>query len=157
MPKADAYYRYLTPYGPITIASDGDAITFLRIGETSLSLPFRPSTLTNRASTELLEYFAGKRKAFDVPIRFNGTSFQKQVWNYLLTIPYGQTRTSAQIAEALNHPKSYRSVGSAVKDNPIEVIIPSHRVVTAQGKPTGTGQVAHIRQGLLNLEASSPQ
>ena len=85
------------------------------------------------ALNELEEYFCGKRKIFQVPVLFHGTPFQEAVWNALMTIPYGETRSYGDIAKMIGHSKAVRAVGTAVGHNPIPIIIPCHRVIRSDG------------------------
>src|SRR6218665_2519645 len=86
------------------------------------------------AEKQLNEYFACTRKSFSLPLDFTGTDFQKQVWEALLTIPFGETRTYGQIAKQIGNPQSQQAVGSANNKNPIAIIAPCHRVIGATGK-----------------------
>jgi methylated-DNA-[protein]-cysteine S-methyltransferase len=101
---------------------------------------------------QLNEYFAGKRKTFDVPLDFVGTAFQKRVWEALLAIPFGETRTYAEIATQLGDPKATRAVGAANGKNPISVIAPCHRVIGSSGKLTGYAGGLEAKARLLQLE-----
>ncbi|PQA60854.1 methylated-DNA--[protein]-cysteine S-methyltransferase [Siphonobacter curvatus] len=106
---------------------------------------------------QLKEYFAGKRKTFTLPLDFIGTDFQKQVWQALLTIPYGQTRTYGEIAQQLGNPQAVRAVGGAANRNPISIVAPCHRVVGASGKLVGfAGGLIH-KNRLLRLEGAIAQ
>lgn len=90
---------------------------------------------------QLEEYFSGRRTTFDLPIDMKGTEFQKKVWNATSQIPFGETRTYAQIAKEIGHPKAVRAVGTALSKNPFAIIIPCHRVVPKQmGLPTEARQ-----------------
>lgn len=155
MPPVYTYYSYRTPYGPLTIASDGRAISAVALGERSFSGEERPSQLTNRCATELLEYLSGKRSAFDLPIILDGTSFQQRVWRAIEAIPYGQTRTAAELAEAIGSPGSHRAVGSAVRGNPIAILVPAHRVVDSRGRIAGDDRSARLRRACLALEQAN--
>lgn len=150
--KDRSYYTYRTPHGPLTIGVAGDAVCAVVLGEAKLAGTCKPSELSNACATELLEYFAGKRTAFDLPLAPEGTDFQKRVWHAVEAIPYGQTRTNADIAAAVGSPESFRMVGSAVKKNPIVALIPAHRVVGANGKPSGSDKHAQLRAAFLELE-----
>ena len=86
---------------------------------------------------QLIEYFSGQRKVFDILLDFEGTDFQKQVWSALLTIPYGETRSYKQIAQQLGNEKAVRAVGAANGKNPISIIAPCHRVIGAGGALVG--------------------
>jgi len=104
---------------------------------------------------QLGEYFAGQRTRFSVPLDFQGTDFQKQVWRALLTIPFGQTRSYAQIARQLNNPRAVRAVGAANGRNPISIIAPCHRVIGTNGKLTGFAGGLKAKAHLLALEAAA--
>ena len=104
---------------------------------------------------QLQEYLKGKRKIFDVPIRFNGTDFQNVVWQKLLAIPYGQVVSYGDLATVIGKPKAARAVGSACNKNPIAVIIPCHRVVGKSGSLTGYAGGISIKEELLELEKRS--
>jgi methylated-DNA-[protein]-cysteine S-methyltransferase len=103
---------------------------------------------------QLNEYFAGTRKKFTVPLDFTGTDFNKKVWQALLTIPYGETRTYGQIAKQIGDASLARAVGAANGKNPISIIAPCHRVIGANGKLTGFAGGLKTKAYLLNLEAA---
>jgi methylated-DNA-[protein]-cysteine S-methyltransferase len=105
------------------------------------------------AEAELTEYFAGQRSTFTVPLDFNGTGFQKSVWQALLTIPFGETRSYGQIAAQLGKPSASRAVGAANGKNPISIIAPCHRVLGASGKLTGFAGGLETKAHLLALES----
>jgi methylated-DNA-[protein]-cysteine S-methyltransferase len=102
---------------------------------------------------QLGEYFAGNRRAFELPLEFRGTDFQRRVWAALLTIPYGETRTYRQIAEQIGNPPAVRAVGAANGRNPISIIAPCHRVIGMNGDLTGFGGGLDAKARLLSLEA----
>ena len=106
---------------------------------------------------QLEEYFAGKRKAFDVKLDFVGTNFQKRVWNALLRIPFGHTRTYGEIAKQLGNANAMRAVGAANGQNPIPIIAPCHRVIGASGALIGFGGGLETKAYLLNLERGMTQ
>ncbi|MDR6196625.1 methylated-DNA--[protein]-cysteine S-methyltransferase [Siphonobacter sp. SORGH_AS_0500] len=106
---------------------------------------------------QLNEYFTGKRKRFELTLDFIGTDFQKQVWQALLTIPYGVTRTYGEIAQQLNNPQSVRAVGGAANRNPISIIAPCHRVVGSSGKLVGFAGGLDRKNRLLRLEGAIKQ
>jgi methylated-DNA-[protein]-cysteine S-methyltransferase len=108
--------------------------------------------LLKKTIKELEEYFAGKRKEFDIPLHPEGTPFQLKAWEGLSTIPYGQTRTYKQMAEYANCPKGYRAIGLANNKNPISIIVPCHRVIGSNGKLVGFGGGLDKKEWLLNLE-----
>jgi methylated-DNA-[protein]-cysteine S-methyltransferase len=103
---------------------------------------------------QLREYFAGKRKAFNVSLDMRGTRFQKDVWEALLAIPFGETRSYGQIANQLGNPRATRAVGAANGKNPVSIIVPCHRVIGSSGKLTGFGGGLETKAQLLNLENS---
>lgn len=152
---ARTFYTYPTTFGPITIGSNGIAVTDVALGEATLSGARKPSALTTRAANEIMEYLAGKRTAFTAPCELAGTAFQQQVWRAVANIPYGQTRTARDLAETLGAPESYRAVGAALKKCPAPLLVPVHRVVSATGKPLGSGRAAAVAQALLLLESST--
>lgn len=96
-----------------------------------------PLMEANATMIELMEYMEGKRKVFSRPLVLKGTTFQKAVWDALVAIPYGETRSYQQIAEAVNSPKALRAVGQACHVNPVGIIVPCHRVIGKNGKLTG--------------------
>ena len=150
---AKTFFTYKTPLGPITITATERGICGLTLG--AINVPgaqMRSSALTNTASTQILEYAAGKRRSFDVPLDLEGSDFQVQVWQAMTEIPFGEIRTSAQIAQAIGAPDSYRMVGAAVNRNPVVLLVPGHRIVGATGKPLGTGKSARNRATLLEFE-----
>lgn len=105
-----------------------------------------------KTAKQLNEYFAGKRQQFDLPLDFEGTAFQQQVWQALLTIPFGETRSYKQIAEQIGNVKAVRAVGAANGKNPISIIAPCHRVVGANGKLVGFAGGLENKEILLKIE-----
>ena len=140
--RVGTHYAYRTPHGLVTIATSDRGVTRVVFGDAPLPGERRPSELANRTATELLEYFAGKRRAFDVPLAPAGTPFQLAVWRELERIPYGETLTTADVAALLDKPSSYRAV-----------LVPDHRIVGAGGAPLGAN--ARLRGALLALERAS--
>ncbi|WP_151837617.1 methylated-DNA--[protein]-cysteine S-methyltransferase [Acinetobacter ursingii] len=104
---------------------------------------------------QLIEYFSGQRKVFDIPIDFEGTDFQKKVWSALLTIPYGEIRSYKQIAQQLGNEKAVRAVGAANGKNPISIIAPCHRVIGAGGALVGFAGGLDKKEILLRLELNN--
>ena len=105
------------------------------------------------AERQLRDYFEGKRETFLLKLDFTGTDFQKKVWEALLTIPFGETRSYAQIAEQIGNPNAVRAVGAANGKNPISIIAPCHRVIGSNGKLTGFAGGMEAKAFLLKLEA----
>ena len=104
------------------------------------------------AVAQLDAYFAGTRTAFDLPLEFRGTAFQKRVWAALLTIPFGETRSYGEIARSIGQPTASRAVGAANGRNPISIIAPCHRVIGANGSLTGFAGGIEAKRLLLGLE-----
>ncbi len=141
---------YQTTLGPITIAGTAREVTRLFFG--TPDQPLRPCALTDTAAGQVREYLAGRRKTFDLPLRPHGTPFQQRVWQALLEIPYGETRTYKDIAARLGNPNGSRAVGMANNKNPIGLLIPCHRVIGANGALVGYAAGLEIKQRLLQLE-----
>ena len=140
----------LLPVGPVTVEEDGRAIVRIAFGESEE--PSAPSSLTARAFEQLAAYFAGTLRTFDLPLAPCGTPFQMRVWAALREIPYGETRTYAQIAAAIGCPGGARAVGMANNRNPIAIVIPCHRVIGANGALVGYGGGLAVKEALLKLE-----
>ncbi len=104
------------------------------------------------AEQQLNDYFTGKLKKFSLKLDFIGTEFQKKVWQALLTIPFGETRSYAQIAKQIGNPKAVRAVGAANGKNPLSIIAPCHRVIGANGKLTGFAGGLETKAFLLKIE-----
>jgi len=149
----NTYYTYDSPYGTVIIESDGNAITGIKTGKSKKPEGKKEaSTLTDVAAKQLEEYFAGKRKKFDLPLNPAGTDFQISVWKALQNIPYGKTRSYKQVAEMIGNKKACRAVGMANNKNPIWIVIPCHRVIGADGTLTGYGGGLNMKKRLLELE-----
>ncbi len=103
---------------------------------------------------ELDEYFAAQRRAFNFPLDLRGTEFQVACWQALLAIPYGETRTYADIARAVGRPKGFRAVGMANNRNPVAIVVPCHRVIASDGTLCGYGGGLDIKRKLLELEGA---
>ncbi|TDP58469.1 methylated-DNA--[protein]-cysteine S-methyltransferase [Aminicella lysinilytica] len=111
------------------------------------------TVLMDSVANELAEYFDGKRREFDFPYELHGTEFQMEVWNALCDIPYGETRSYGQIAEAIGNPKASRAVGMANNRNPLMIVVPCHRVIGADGRLTGYAGGLPVKEALLRLES----
>lgn len=140
--------------GRIVVEDDGSFITRVYVDNAFIGSGDN-SRLFIAVKTQLEEYFCGKRREFDIPIRLNGTEFQKAVWNALLTVPYGKIASYKDIAAMIGKPKAARAVGGANNKNPIIIIVPCHRVVGADGSLTGYACGTDIKQTLLNIEKNS--
>lgn len=108
--------------------------------------------LNSDIQKQLTEYEKGSRKVFDLPLHLKGTEFQLKVWNALLEIPYGETRSYQQIAQRIGQPKALRAVGGACNRNPIGIIVPCHRVIGKNGKLTGYAGGLFYKELLINHE-----
>lgn len=110
------------------------------------------SPLLQQAACQLQEYLRGDRQDFSLPLALQGTPFQQRVWQALLQIPYGQTRTYGQIAQMIGSPKACRAVGMANHNNPVAIVVPCHRVIGADGSLTGYSAGVSLKKKLLELE-----
>ena len=152
------YYTELhTPVGPVTIVSDGSAITRITMQPAAAvfandSTAVRDDTRLSEARSQLAAYFAGRLREFSLPLAPGGTPFQKQVWNALREIPFGETRSYGALAASLGRPGAARAVGAANRTNPIGIVVPCHRVIGANGTLTGYAGGLERKQQLLELE-----
>lgn len=144
-------YVMQSPVGPLRLCQEGEAIVGLYFGgQVTGAEP--PTALLGEVREQLNQYFAGARKRFELPLQFGGTAFQHGVWEALLDIPYGETRTYGQIAAAIGRPKAVRAVGHAIGSNPISILVPCHRVIGKDGSLTGFGGGLAIKELLLKGE-----
>ncbi len=119
---------------------------------TKTSDEYVSSELTKRTAMQLEDYLAGSRKDFTVPIIFEGTVFQKLVWNALLNVPYGKVLSYKGLAEKIGRPKAYRAVGTAVSKNNISIIVPCHRIIKSTGEIGNYGGGKETKIKLLKIE-----
>lgn len=162
-------HRTLTPLGPMLIGATDAALCLLefvdrrmlpnqvkRIRE-RMNAVFAPgrNAWTDTVEAQLRSYFAGERRSFELPLAPCGTEFQMQVWGALREIPYGETRSYADVAAALERPGAVRAVGAANGMNALAIVIPCHRVVGADGRLTGYGGGLWRKRRLLDLEQST--
>ncbi len=150
-----AYYQ--SPYGKVTLQANGEALlgVWFEIYTTKpedLGNYTEECPILNLAVRQLDEYFAGIRTEFDLPLAAKGTAFQQSVWQALCEIPYGETWSYQQLAEAIGNPKAVRAVGLANGKNPISIIVPCHRVIGKSGKLTGYAGGVETKRKLLQLE-----
>lgn len=110
--------------------------------------------ILKQAKAELEEYFSGKRKNFEIPLDIEGSAFQKKVWNQLQKIPYGKTCAYKDIATKLRDPNASRAVGTANGKNPLWIVVPCHRVITASGTLGGYAGGLDMKTKLLQLESN---
>jgi len=159
------YSQLESPVGILHLASTERGLTAIALGESSYAWlsRFRERVFPGselepagkaheRFERELSEYFAGKRRLFDLPLDIRGTDFQKQVWAAVTQVPFGRTTTYATLALLVDRPKSSRAVGGANGANPLPIVIPCHRVVGASGHLTGYGGGLPIKRWLLTHE-----
>jgi methylated-DNA-[protein]-cysteine S-methyltransferase len=154
----------ISPVGQLTlVASDVALVAVLwenddpgriRVG---LSIERSDHPILGKVTEQLASYFAGRLRAFSVPLHFQGTDFQKSVWAALMAIPFGETRSYADIARAIGRPAAVRAVGAANGRNPISIIAPCHRVVGSDGSLTGFAGGLDAKRYLLALEREQCQ
>jgi methylated-DNA-[protein]-cysteine S-methyltransferase len=145
---------YDTALGRIAIAEENGKVTNLFFSGEIVPPEMRTeeTETLKKAAVQLMEYLRGKRTVFDVPLAPEGTAFQKQVWDALVKIPYGETSSYGKLAKDIGKPGAARAVGMANNRNPIPVIIPCHRVIGADGSLTGYGGGLPMKEKLLALE-----
>jgi methylated-DNA-[protein]-cysteine S-methyltransferase len=150
-------YRTInSPIGVLTLAGQGQALTNLRMVDQT----YEPSRTGwspnphafNDAVDQLNAYFAGELTTFELELDLRGSAFQRRVWQALLTIPFGETRSYGGIAEQIGAPGAARAVGLANGHNPIAIVVPCHRVIGASGSLTGYGGGLDRKRSLLALE-----
>jgi methylated-DNA-[protein]-cysteine S-methyltransferase len=146
-----------SPYGPLTlVATDGSLSGLYMVAQRHRPpeehFGTRDDTPFGETTDQLEAYFAGELKEFDLPLSLAGTPFQRTVWAQLQKIPYGETRSYGELADALGNPKASRAVGLANGKNPVGIIVPCHRVVGADGSLTGYGGGLDRKQRLLDFE-----
>ncbi|HKM46216.1 MAG TPA: methylated-DNA--[protein]-cysteine S-methyltransferase [Terriglobales bacterium] len=152
------YFRTPSPVGPLFLSASSKGLVRLEFEDRVLKID--PGTTHLRESEsalalylrELNEYFAGERREFSLPLDLRGTEFQLACWRALLEIPYGETRSYRDIAEAIGHPHAYRAVGMSNNRNPVAIIVPCHRVIASSGLLCGYGGGLDIKRKLLDLE-----
>lgn len=151
-----------SPVGKLTlVANDEGLAAVLWENDDPRRVPFEAGALQEfprhpvlrEAERQLQAYFAGKLEAFSLKLAFRGTEFQRKVWQALTTIPFGETRSYAQVAAQIGHPAAVRAVGAANGRNPISIIAPCHRVIGTNGKLTGFAGGLPAKAFLLRLEA----
>ena len=148
-------FIYKTPLGKVYISENGKSLTALAFltDDENICMDFLNETyLLKEAYTQLIEYFNGTRKQFSIPLEPEGTVFQQKVWQALLEIPYGETRSYQDIATYIGNPKACRAIGMANHRNPIGIMIPCHRVIGKNGSLTGYAGGIHYKKYLLDLE-----
>jgi methylated-DNA-[protein]-cysteine S-methyltransferase len=161
-PKACVSKTIRSPVGTLTLIASNDGLAAIlwendKPGRVRLDLVAEDATHPVLCETErqLAEYFTGRREVFDLKLDFAGTEFQKKVWRALLTIPFGETRSYAQIARQIGYPTAVRAVGAANGRNPISIVTPCHRVIGSSGALTGFAGGLATKEQLLRLEGTS--
>jgi methylated-DNA-[protein]-cysteine S-methyltransferase len=161
-----AFDTYEYRFGKIYVVADENGLknSFLTPGQWNDYIAGhgemkRDAAFCHESVQQLDQYFTGKRTVFTVPLPIEGTEFCKKVWRELLGIPFGETRSYADIARAVGNPRGCRAVGQAVRRNPIPIFIPCHRVIGSNGDLTGFCGTAHleIKEYLLEMERSYQQ
>ncbi len=148
-----------TPVGDLRLVADDTALVGVWFPDHRGAPPIDAATVVehpilDQAEAELSAYFAGARRSFSVPTRADGTPFQRAVWAELARIPYGETRTYAQIAVAVGRPGATRAVGTANGANPLSILVPCHRVVATGGAISGYAGGVDKKRWLLGWEAN---
>ena len=157
------YYCYHnTPIGELLLAGDEERLHVIGFPEGKTRRDPERDWIYKEAPfadarRQLSEYFAGRRKAFDLPLTVNGTEFQRRVLEELQRIPYGETVSYSDVARRIGRPKAVRAVGAANGYNPLPIVIPCHRVIGSSGDLTGFGGGLETKRALLRLEAEHSQ
>ena len=148
------YKKIDTPIGGLRIIASEVALYGILWPRDSLSVGINEgyNAILNETERQLGEYFAGQRTRFSLPLEMIGTDFQKKVWNALLMIPYGETRSYSELAESIGNPKAVRAVGAANGKNPISIVVPCHRVIGKSGKLIGFAGGVDVKRELLDGE-----
>lgn len=142
-----------SPLGVLRLFADGDALAGVYLpDQPAPPAPHGDSPVLRATAEQLGEYFAGTRRAFDLPLAPRGTGFQQTVWRTLVTIPYGETWSYGALARAIGRPAASRAVGAANGKNPISIIVPCHRVIATSGQLTGYAGGLAAKQWLLDHE-----
>jgi methylated-DNA-[protein]-cysteine S-methyltransferase len=158
-------YKFLeSPVGKLKlVASDKGLTAILWKNDSPRRVPLKDLVQNDKhpvlmqAEFQLREYFAGSRQMFDIPLDMRGTTFQKSVWEALLAIPFGETRSYGELAKQLGRPSASRAVGAANGRNPISIVVPCHRVIGSSGKLTGFAGGLEVKAYLLGLEKKSTE
>jgi len=143
------------PFGEVLVAKEDGAVVEIRFRGFDID-GVRDNDAVADAAAQLHEYFRGERRTFDLKLAPRGTEFQQDVWRALQRIPYGATRSYAEVAREIGRPAALRAVGAANGANPIPIVIPCHRVVGSNGSLTGFGGGIETKRWLLALESPQP-
>jgi O-6-methylguanine DNA methyltransferase len=155
------YVRTTSPVGPLFLAASTKGLVRLEFEARMQKL--NPDTIQLHESKpalapyirELKEYISGERRQFSLSLDLRGTEFQLACWHALLEIPYGQTRSYRDIAQAIGHPHAYRAVGMSNNRNPVAIVVPCHRVIASSGSLCGYGGGLDIKRKLLDMEQAN--
>jgi methylated-DNA-[protein]-cysteine S-methyltransferase len=149
------YSKINSPVGPLLLAISEQGLMALEFHRGAIPSPWVESEEKLASYVRQLgEYFSGKRRQFDLRLDLRGTEFQKRCWRELLKIPYGETRSYADVARAIGQPSAVRAVGLANGQNPIAIVVPCHRVIGSDGSLTGYGGGLEVKRKLLELEGA---
>ncbi len=149
------YSRIDSPVGRLLLVISDRDLVAVEFGEGEVRPGWTESAeKTASVTRQLEEYFAGRRRQFNLPLDLRGTDFQKRCWQELLKIPYGETRSYREIARAIGKPSAVRAAGLANGQNPIAIVVPCHRVIGSDGSLTGYGGGLGIKRKLLELEGA---
>ena len=154
VPETIYYSRLDSPVGPLLLVVSDRGLVALEFGRKIRDGWVESAEKTAPHARQLKEYFDGRRRCFDLPLDIRGTEFQKRCWQELLKIPYGETRSYADVARAIGNPSAARAVGLANGQNPIAIIVPCHRVIGSDGSLTGYGGGLETKRRLLELEGA---
>jgi methylated-DNA-[protein]-cysteine S-methyltransferase len=149
------YSRMDSPVGPLLIVASEQGLVRLEFDRDPAKVPADGTSSDEKTASYVLqiqEYFRGERQHFDFPLDLRGTEFQKRCWQALLQIPYGETRSYADIARVVGNPRGFRAVGMANNRNPIAIVVPCHRVLASDGTLCGYGGGLDVKERLLQLE-----
>jgi methylated-DNA-[protein]-cysteine S-methyltransferase len=153
------YARYESPLGPVIAIADAEGIISIDFIKAKYAKRIErdwvedaTDPVLGRCFDQLREYFAGKRREFDLPLSPHGTPFQERVWQEIARVPYGETISYGELARRAGAPGQARAAGAATGRNPVAVVVPCHRIVGADGSLTGYAGGLERKQGLLELE-----
>ncbi len=154
------WHEMQSPVGPLLLAGDGKSLSLIyfqagphsRRPQTEWAADAKPF---RAVVSQLGEYFAGRRREFDLALAPQGTAFQRRVWQALTRIPYGETVSYGELARRIGRPQASRAVGLANGANPLPIVVPCHRVIGADGSLTGFGGGLEIKRKLLALERAN--
>ena len=160
-PKRYVYKLMPSPVGTLTLVATDEGVAGIlwendRPSRVRLNIGAEDNghSVLVEAERQLKEYFAGRRTEFALTLDVAGTAFQRKVWNALMTIPFGETRSYGQIARQIGNPQAVRAVGAANGRNPVSIVTPCHRVIGSSGKLTGFGGGLDTKARLLALEGA---